>query len=102
MSKLFSLLADAGQYACLYLLDSKIGYFGLKTIEEVVSLVLSFDAVFLFNSNIDINRSVFEIAIQEAILNRKLNCAKYSPTDHEGPLLTLVTKTTMVIYGRTK
>lgn len=64
MSKFFSLLADDGQHVGLYLLESKIGYFVLKTIEEDVSLAISSDAVFLAKSNIDINKSVFEIAIQ--------------------------------------
>ena len=64
MAELFSALADDGQYICLYLLESKICYFVLKTIEEDVSLAISSDAVFLAKSNIDINKSVFEIVIQ--------------------------------------
>lgn len=36
-----------------------------KTIEEDVSVSLFFDPVFLAKSSIDINKNVFEIAIQK-------------------------------------
>ena len=65
MSKLFSLLADDGQYVCLYVLESKIAYMALKIIEEDVSPVLSFDAVFLAKFKIDISKNVFEVAIHK-------------------------------------
>ena len=62
MSKLFSVLAEAGQFVCLYLFESKIGYMALKTTEDV-TLALFFNIV--SKSNIDINKNVFEIAFHK-------------------------------------
>ena len=70
MSKLLPLYADDGQYVYLYLLEIKIGYMELKTIEEDVSVCLSFDPV-LAKSNIDFNTNVFEMAIQKKTIEMK-------------------------------
>ena len=50
---MFSLLAGDGQYVPLYLLESTVGYMAVKTTEQDVCLVSSFDAGFLAKSNID-------------------------------------------------
>ena len=85
MSKLFSALADDGQYVCLYLLESKIGYMALKKMS--VLYYPSMRSQSLAKSNIDIKKNEFEIAIQKKqFWNKTRNFAEDLPTDHEGPL----------------
>ena len=74
----------------------------LETIEDV-SLVLSFDAVCLAKSTSTLTKMYTESPSRRNNFERtEPNCAQHSPTDHEGALLTVITKPTILIYGRGK